>query len=98
MKVPKANHAHRIPRSDITFPFTPNRMADSTLQDLISKLAMLFKISDEPGVKSQRTKKSDGGEATEGVAAWKEGGIIKTEWLKRERQVDPDSSSGIVLC
>lgn len=60
-------------------------MADSTLQDLIGKLATPSKVKDEPGVKKQRTKKSDTGEATEDVAAWKEGGVIRTEWLKRDR-------------
>jgi hypothetical protein len=83
----------RIPRPEISFPFTPNRIADAVIQDLIGKLALPSKVQVPPetGVRKGRSKKKIE-VPMEGVAAWKEGGGLRTEWLKRDRRVLPPMS------
>jgi hypothetical protein len=77
----------RIPRSAITFPFSPNRIADSVVQDLVGKLATPSKVSltGGAGVRKSRSKKKIE-VPMDGVAAWREGGCLRAEWLKRDRE------------
>jgi hypothetical protein len=72
----------RPPRSTVTFPFTPNRTVDKLLQDLIAKLARP-PLPDKNIVKSEFDPTST---LITPLDAWREGGNIKADWLRRDRQ------------
>ncbi|KAF5383556.1 hypothetical protein D9615_003530 [Tricholomella constricta] len=98
----------RLPRSDTTFPFVPNRTAAAVCESLIEKLRtpppgpLAVKREDSEGAWGWATgcsrKKDASKEADEkvdenaDVASWREGGFMRTEWLKKDRQVYPGSS------
>ncbi|KAF8074974.1 hypothetical protein FPV67DRAFT_1475605 [Lyophyllum atratum] len=91
----------RTPRPDTTFPFVPNRTAAAVCESLIEKLrsappgALVVKREDSEGAwgwTSGCSRKKDASkEADEkvdenaDVAGWREGGFMRTEWLKKDR-------------
>lgn len=77
-------------RSMKTCPFTPNRLADSVLTDLINSLTSLPGNSDG----SPRGKSSGAGRSTHSknettISTWAEDGSSRKEWLRRVRYVFP---------
>lgn len=92
-----------IPRHDSTFPFVPNRTAAAVCESLIEKLRTTSSAA--PVVKREEkdalwegemecSRKETDKKATEDadVAGWREGGIMRTEWLKKDRRVHLYSS------
>ncbi|KAJ3561097.1 hypothetical protein NP233_g10407 [Leucocoprinus birnbaumii] len=91
----------RLPRPTITFPFVPNRVAAAVVESLVEKLAtsspavkqedleaLRISDSDKDGRKRKReiAKLEDPNCLPEvDLDAWKEGGNMRTEWLKRDR-------------
>jgi len=89
------------PRSTFTFPFVPNRTAAAVLESLIEKLAgsrgqsMKVKRERSEGLgesesrKREREKdcvpKLDATDDNTSIADWREGGHMRTEWLKKDR-------------
>ena len=88
----------RVPRSNVTFPFVPNRVAAAVVESLIERLA----TSSLPVVKREcsealRISESDkqGRKRKKEVAKledsdvdlddWKKEGTMRAEWLKRDR-------------
>lgn len=89
----------RTPRSPGTFPFVPNRVAAGVVESLVGKLAQpppsVVKQEDHDGLrisesdKEGRKRKRDVPKVEEcspevDLDAWREGGILRTEWLKRD--------------
>lgn len=90
----------RTPRPPYTFPFVPNRVAAGVVESLIGKLAqpppsivkqevhegLRISESDKEGRKRKReVLKIEDCSLEADLEAWKEGGNLRTEWLKRDR-------------
>jgi hypothetical protein len=88
----------RLPRPDITFPFTPNRTVDTLLQDMVGRLAvapaerkLVVKEEEDAegsslaavGISSKQKKTQHAA----GIDAWRDGGNMRVEWLRRDRRV-----------
>ena len=88
----------RLPRPDITFPFTPNRTVDSVVQHMIDKLVnspfgdgrSVIKEEEDidgsglSGVSTRREKEKP---HSSGLDAWRDGGSLRSDWIRRDRQV-----------
>lgn len=96
----------RIPRLETTFPFVPNRIAAAVCESLIDKLAKLQSdsLDVELASGSGSRKKDSDSVATDkfrenkvpdsaDVTAWREGGGMRAEWMKRVRRVYTRSTS-----
>jgi len=87
----------KIPRLEITIPFVPNRTAAAVCESLIEKLAKSQSDLQQAPGSASREKDAVSvakGKPKEGkvpddadVAAWREGGHMRAEWLKRDRRV-----------
>ena len=102
----------QAPRLEITFPFIPNRIAAAACESLIEKLANLqsdaMDVKWAPGSGSKK-KKPDNAATDKSrekmipddadVTAWRKGGHMRAEWLKRNRRVytrsTRDTKSGL---
>ncbi|KAF8637659.1 hypothetical protein AX17_002727 [Amanita inopinata Kibby_2008] len=92
----------RTPRTSLTFPFVPNRIASSILESLIEKLAhppiaSIIKKEDTDGswvsesgqtctadcIRAPLKVKEEDGAMD--VVSWREGGCLRAEWLKKDR-------------
>ena len=91
-----------IPRPEITFPFVPNRALDLYLRETVAKLATAGSTSGsgavERGGQSKVKQELSGSRKVQRESAekllnlpaeyaWKEGGALRMEWLKRDRLV-----------
>lgn len=91
----------RVPRPDSTFPFVPNRTAAAVCESLVEKLrttpstGLVVKREASEGAwgsgwatgcsrKKDASKNAEKVEDAE-VAGWREGGLTRTEWLKKDR-------------
>lgn len=90
----------RVPRSPITFPFVPNRVATAVVESLVDKLASSLPVVKQEDPEALRISDSDkeGRKRKREVAkledldcspevdldAWREGGSMRAEWLKRD--------------
>ncbi|KAG5636679.1 hypothetical protein H0H81_007209 [Sphagnurus paluster] len=99
----------RVPRPDTTFPFVPNRTAAAVAEWLIEKLRntppgpLVVKTEDSEGTWGWATgcsRKKDASKSPDekedesaDVAGWREGGLMRTEWLKKDRQVHSPACS-----
>jgi hypothetical protein len=95
----------QVPRLETTFPFLPNRTATAVCKSLIENLAKsqsdLLEV--DRALKSESKKENVDSKATTktrvsnnaDVSAWREGGHMRAEWLKRDRQVHSRSARGI---
>jgi hypothetical protein len=92
----------QVPRPEITFPFLPNRTAAAVCKSLIENLAKsqsdlldvkraLKSKSKAKNVDSTATTKTRNSNNAD-VTAWREGGYMRAEWLKRDRQVHSRSA------
>ncbi|KAI5123510.1 hypothetical protein M0805_006670 [Coniferiporia weirii] len=85
-----------LPRSAVTIPFAPNRIAENSLRGLMGRLATVCPrpktrrkpgprifCGDEPKVKVEEV--SSGQISETGVEAWAEGGALRRDWLERDR-------------
>ncbi|TDL23955.1 hypothetical protein BD410DRAFT_130050 [Rickenella mellea] len=68
------------PRSTITVPFAPNRMADVVLCELVRKLG-----SREPRKTGEGDVAEKITEPPAGLDAWANGGTLQLDWLERDR-------------
>ncbi|EPQ56567.1 hypothetical protein GLOTRDRAFT_138262 [Gloeophyllum trabeum ATCC 11539] len=66
------------PRRDWAFPFSPNRIADAVLTDLIALLAR--------EEKSGRKNKSSKAASLHVLSEWIAGGSLHTDWVNRDRR------------
>lgn len=75
------------PRSIKTCPFTPNRLADSIITDLVNSLISASDdLKKSPRGKARRTgRTTDGSDA--GVVAWIQDGASRQDWLQRLKYV-----------
>ncbi|KXN92420.1 hypothetical protein AN958_07038, partial [Leucoagaricus sp. SymC.cos] len=90
----------RVPRSIFSFPFVPNRVATAVVGSLVEKLARSSPVVKQEDSEAMRISESEreGRKRKREVAklevddcspevdldAWKEGGSMRTEWVKRD--------------
>ncbi|KAF9454264.1 hypothetical protein P691DRAFT_656521 [Macrolepiota fuliginosa MF-IS2] len=89
-----------VPRPPTTFPFVPNRVATAVVESLVEKLArssppvvkqedpeaLRMSETDKEGRKQKREvpKLEDDCSSEVDLDAWREGGSLRIEWLKRD--------------
>ncbi|KAF9497179.1 hypothetical protein BDN71DRAFT_644096 [Pleurotus eryngii] len=88
------------PRLDVTFPFVPNRTADSVVKSLVEKVSHMDPSGSGSVIKTEerelswgaashskkaQTKEEDDSDADSGISAWRQG-LSYVEWLKRDRE------------
>jgi hypothetical protein len=83
----------------ITFPFVPNRTAGAVCESLIENLAKsqsgALDVEQVPGSRSREKNLADSAATDKlsekkipddaDITAWREGGHMRAEWLKRDR-------------
>jgi len=72
------------PRSDITFPFTPNRTVDAVVRDLVGKLADFPSFDTVASKATKEGKKTEEDQEMLAMAEWRIGGTTRAEWLRRD--------------
>lgn len=74
----------RTPRTDLTFPFTPNRTAELILGSLMDKLAHSDIDSSTRLICTDEENATEISDRISTLQDWKEGGRLREEWKNRE--------------
>lgn len=84
------------PRTTALIPFAPNRLADGSLRNILDKLAKLAPLQDMVEAATEEgcgcpvacaSTVADPSPSLTGWKAWTVGGMLRNDWIERDRSV-----------